>query len=180
MMLPDRARACRLSSAGRLSLLLLVLAAPLARAQDAPPQGEFGRITTTEATTGPYYYFTQRGAPTVRVELWGAVALTGLYEVEAGTDLRTLLTLASGPNFSFTPTLKQRIEVVITRGPDGARETFDPIDVLDVAGNENPVLEDGDTVFVRSQSRTALTYREIITTAAVVIGLILSIQRLTE
>lgn len=174
-----RARARRLFFGCSL-LLLASLLAPTPHAQVLPPEGDFGRITGTESLGTSYYYFTEPGAPTVRVELWGDVGTSGLYDLQAGTDLRTLLTIASGPTFLSSPSIRQRVEVTIVRGAQGERETLDVIDVMDAARNQNPVLENGDTVIVRSITKTAFTYREIISTAVVVIGLILSIQRLTE
>lgn len=170
-----------LARAARCLLLagLALAALPSAAAQEPIP-GDFGRVTGTESTAGPYYFFTERGAPTVRVELWGAVAQPGLYDLRAGTDLRTLLSIAGGPTFEFIPTQRQRIDIVITRGPDGARERLEVLDIEAATLNDNPLLQDGDTVLVRSKSRVAFSYREVITLVASVLGIILAVDRLTQ
>ena len=192
MMLAARTYAPTVRHARRVLLFVAVClacaAAPGASAQDVPaPQpvldsarvdGAYGQIAKTETSVAPYFYFTERGAPTVRVELWGAVATPGLYDIRAGTDLRTLLSLAGGPNLADVGLNKQRLDVIIVRGPDGARVPLEIFDVTEIPYGQNPLLRSGDTVYIRSATKRRFTLRDGITIVASIVGLLLAIDRL--
>ena len=167
---------------------LACAAAPGALAQDVPAPttaqdsarvtGAYGQITKTETSAAPYFYFTERGAPTVRVELWGAVGAPGLYDIRAGTDLRTLLSLAGGPSFADLGLSKQRLDVIIVRGPDDARVPMEIFDATEIPYGQNPLLRNGDTVYLRSSTKRRFTLRDGITLAASIIGILLTVDRL--
>ena len=150
-------------------------------AQEVPVEGSFGRIGSVLTNTQTYTYFTeQRGAPTVRIELWGSVQSPGLYELQAGADLRLLLTLAGGVQFAETPGIKQSHFISIHRGGGGERTAIGPFDALTIPGNQNMLLEDGDTVVVRSETKRLFSYRDALTILATVLGIVIAAERLLQ
>jgi protein involved in polysaccharide export with SLBB domain len=151
-----------------------------ADAQTEPPRGTFGELSNTVANTPNYYYFSERGAPTVRIQVWGPVASPGLYDVEAGTDLRTLITLAGGLVKTNSARERTEISVQIARSGEAARFTLDAFDEVDLLQTGPIQLYDGDTVFIEVTQKQKFTFRDGLTIAASILAILSLYDRLSN
>ena len=151
-----------------------------AAAQSEAPVGTFGAVSNTVANTANYFFFTEPGAPTVRVEVWGALASPGLYDVEAGTDLRTLVTLAGGLSSLNSSTVRSEVNVTLIRSDGGARRAAETLDADELLKREPVLLQDGDAVYVEVIQRNKFTLRDGITLIASVLAIVTLYERLSE
>ena len=137
----------------------------------------------TAASGVAVFRYAAPGQPTMDIRVWGAVRSAGIYQVEYGTSLLDVLTLAGGPALpSETDRIEQNVRVEVLRDPAGTRSvvlaaTLDELTDPDV---RLPELQDGDLVTLTSESRQRFTWRDALSVTSSVASLALLILRIVE
>lgn len=100
------------------------------------------------SATAAYYYVAKPGELTIQVNLWGAVARPGRYEVSNKTDLIQLLSFAGGP-LNNAKLSEIRVTRLSGRDSETTRQSFFvSLDDLDKVNEEEIRLLPGDTIFI--------------------------------
>lgn len=140
-----------------------------------------GRVEQTQSNVDAYYYHVQPGAATVQVHVLGTVQSPGVYEVNEGTDLGTLLALAGGPTLD-TQRGSERRKVTIRlfrRRAEGRDVVYEAVfDQTAAESNAYPPLQDGDLLTVEVLQRSRFSWRDLFTVVNTVALLALSVERL--
>lgn len=159
--------------------LLLILLALAFAPTDLQAQ-TFGRLEQIDTNVGAYFHYVIPGSPSVQVHVIGTVAAPGLYELNAGTDLGHLLSLAGGP--LLAPRLNNRSRDVrlrlISPSTGGNAPVFDrklEEAALDPSGY--PVLQDGDVLYVEVVEKESFGWRDGLTVVSTVGVLALTVLR---
>ena len=158
-----------------LVIVLLPVAVPPAQAQSV------GRVEQTTSDAQAYYRYVQVGAPTVLVQVLGAVQAPGMYELSQGTDLGQLLALSGGPTMG--PRFKSNPRSVTVRlfRPEAGNER--PLFEADLEqaltrSSAYPELQDGDVMTIEVIDRQRIGWRDLIALANTAAIFILAIDRL--
>ncbi len=144
-------------------------------------EGSLGRVEQTESTSNAYFTHVRPGAPTVQVQILGAVPLPGLYELTAGAKLGEALALAGGPTMGTRFRLNPRTVTVRLYRP--AANPTAPFYESELEANilrpgEHPVLEDGDIMTIEVVQRQSIGWRDIIALVNTVGLVALAIERI--
>lgn len=158
-----------------LGTLLMGLQAPVYA------QGSLGRVEQTESTSNAYFTHVRPGAPTVQVQILGAVPLPGLYEFTVGTKLGEALALAGGPLMGVRFRLNPRTVTVRLFRPD--TNPTGPFYEQELEANllqpgEHPVLADGDILTIEVVQRQGIGWRDIVALVNTAGLLALAIERI--
>ncbi len=160
-----------------LRLAALLLLAPLALAPRAasaqatqpgePPMvTRLGQSEQTRSNSTGYYYNHLPGEATIQVQVEGAVAYPGLYEVGVGTDLRRVLALAGGPRLEARDRdSDRRVDIQLLRPSEGAI-FVSTLAAASVRPDLIPALHHDDTILIDVVSKRRFTIQD----AATIIG----------
>ncbi len=138
----------------------------------------FGRVEQTLSTAPNYYSYYQPGFATVQVHVVGAVTTPGLYEVNEGTDLGVLMSLAGGPKMDVRRSAaKRKVELRLFRGGE---DPIFQVDLADASKNPSsyPVLEEGDVFRVDVIDRTRFSWRDALQIATASLSIYFLADRL--
>ncbi len=158
----------------RLAALVLALAplAAAAQAQPTRPTGDepmvtrLGQSEQTRSNSTGYYYNHLPGEATIQIQVEGAVAYPGLYEVGVGTDLRRVLALAGGPRLDARDRdSDRRVDIQLLRPAEGAIYVS-TLAAASVRPDLIPPLHHDDTILIDVISRRRFTVQD----AATIIG----------
>ena len=158
----------------RLAAFLLALAplAAVAQAQPTRPVGDeplvtrLGQSEQTRSNSTGYYYNHLPGEATIQVQVEGAVAYPGLYEVGVGADLRRVLALAGGPRLDVRDRdSDRRVDIQLLRPQEGAIY-ISTLAAASVRPDLIPPLRHDDTILVDVVSKRRFTVQD----AATIIG----------
>jgi hypothetical protein len=147
---------------------------------------EFGRVAEIQSSVGPYYVHVVPGRPSTQVQVWGAVRAPGLYEVDQGTDLGKLLTLAGGPPVGMLQDRRIReVTVRLYRNNAGTRTLVYEADLEAFIERPTlyPQLSDGDLVMVDAVERQTFGWREgiaIVSAVGTITSVFLYVVRLSR
>ena len=162
-----------------LALHLVCFAGAQAQAQQSAV-GSYGRVEQTNSNIGYYHYYTQPGGVTVQVQVLGVVGATGVYELNVGTSLGTLLTLAGGPQISTRERRNRRDILLRLYRPSEGREAplFEATFVSLLADPQaSPPLRDGDVLLVEVVEYKRFNWRDAATLAGTAAALTLALER---
>ena len=144
----------------RLLLLftLVGVAAPGASAQ----VNELERSRYRQAA---YYNYAEPGDLTVTVNVWGAVANPGLYEVPQDTRLSKLFSLAGGPTTGAQRRgSRQELTISLARelSPGEAPTLVFEQDMDDdiIVFDQDPLVQEGDVLTAETYTRERFTWRD--------------------
>lgn len=117
------------------------------------------------------YRYARPGEATVRVNVWGAVRQSGLYEVPLDMDLLGLLSVAGGPNVVEERRRERRIVVLqLSRSTGGSYDLIFEAPLNDVSAERRalPAIQNGDILTVKTVVRDRFGWRDAlaITSAA--------------
>ena len=129
------------------------------------------------------YRYAEPGELTKEIQLWGAVRNPGIYQVERGADLLTLLTLAGGPAVSTEDARTSRkTSVRVIRQPAGARTVVLDASLEELTSEPRPLpaLEDGDLVTLTSEVSQRFTWRDALSITSSAASLAVLILRIVE
>jgi hypothetical protein len=103
--------------------------------------------------------YARPGMPTMTLYIWGAVALPGIWMVEEGQEVTSLLTAVTVPLIGSEEGIVRRETILrIYRGPESSRRTIFERDLNEflAQGGTPPPLEDGDIIYVNTVTRQRL------------------------
>ena len=156
----------------RFAVLLVALAPLAAAAQPTRPPGDTSPVTRlgqseqTRSNSTGYYYNHLPGEATIQVQVEGAVAYPGLYEVGVGTDLRRVLALAGGPRLDARDRdSDRRVDIQLLRPSEGAI-FVSTLAAASVRPDLIPPLHHDDTILIDVISKRRFTVQD----AATIIG----------
>lgn len=144
----------------------------------AVPGTSYAQVQNPETRRVAFYRYVEPGQATMRISVWGNVDAPGRYEVQAGTDLLELLSLAGGPSDRLRRSNETlRTSVVLSRKTDTSLSiVFEaPLSDLTTGLTPYPPLQDEDllridTVISRSFNwRDGLTILGALTTSALLV-----------
>lgn len=123
------------------------------------------------------YRYARPGESTVRVNVWGDVRQSGLYEIPVGTDLLDLLSMAGGPDLPEERRRERRSVVLqLSRSTEGRYELFFEAPLDDVAAQQRllPEIKNGDILTVRTIVKDRFGWRDVlaVTSAAGTIAVV--------
>ena len=164
-------------------LFFVILWASLSSPVLAQATSSIGRVELVNTNVDAYHYYVEPGAPTSRVQVMGTVQEPGLYVVNAGLDLSTLLALAGGPVLRERRRADLRKSVVRLYRP--AQDRSNPIfehELTELRGTftEAPAVQDGDIVTVEVIERSRFGLREALTIVNTVALIALTVERFSS
>ena len=112
------------------------------------------------------YRYVEPGQTTMRVSLWGNVSAPGRYEIQAGTDMLELLSLAGGPSDRLRRSNERHYTTVVLTRQTGASLSvvFEaPLVDLSMGLTPYPPLQDEDLLRVDTVVKRSLNWRDGLT-----------------
>ena len=181
----------RLISMPRVSLTMmrrLLLLCMLIGASAHAASAQISELERSRYRQAAYYNYAEPGDLTVTVNVWGAVANPGLYEVPQETRLSRLFSLAGGPSTGAQQRGSRRdLTVSLSREQpaSGERELIFEQDMEDdiIVFEQDPLIQEGDVLTVETYTQNRFTWRDALpiigaaTSVASTILTIVAIQR---
>lgn len=162
------------------------IVAILAMGMLALPTTSYAQADEPETRRVAFYRYVEPGQATMRISIWGNVDAPGRYEVQAGTDLLELLSLAGGPTDRLQRSNETlRTSVVLSRKTDMSLSIIFEAPLIDLTTGltSYPSLQDEDLLKIDTMVSRSFDWRDGITVLgglATVTLLVLRITRIAE
>lgn len=141
----------------------------------------FERLEETQSNIRSYHYHVQTGRAAINVHVLGTVHSPGAYRVTAGTELGSLLALAGGPPLSPRSRLAHRTVLIKVYSHNSAQRSLvyeATLDEMVTEPDANPVLKDGDVIYVEVVERRGFGFRDALSVAGGLAALALATERI--
>ena len=148
----------------------------------APGVG-YAQVDEPETRRVAFFRYVEPGQATMRVSVWGNVEAPGRYEVQAGTDLLELLSLAGGPSDRLRRSNERyHTSIVLSRKNDTSLSVIfeAPLGELTTGTTAYPGLQDEDLLKVETVINRTFDWRDGITVVGGLGTLTLLILRITR
>ena len=126
-----------------------------------------------------YYRYAEPDDITIQVSVWGAVRNPGVYEIPRDAHLNLLFSAAGGPQIGVRQRADdQTIVVRLVRLTEGGQRRVVYEQTMDdeiVVGTENPALQEGDVLTVRSYVEQGVNWRDVLSIGSSLTTLALTI-----
>lgn len=138
---------------------------------------DFGEVEETNSNVTSYFFFVEPGEAVIEVKVMGTVRQPGLYRVNPGIDLGTLLALSGGPVLDVRDRNRDRETTIRLFRPQGGGEQAlifedDFEGGIATRSASYPVLQDGDVMTVEVVQDRTFEWRDavsILSAAATVV-----------
>ncbi len=163
----------------RYGKLFAILAACLL----AAPGLSYAQVDEPDSRRVAFFRYVEPGQATMRISVWGNVDAPGRYEVQAGTDMLELLSLAGGPSDRLRRSNERLYTtVVLTRKTETSLSVIFEAPLVDLTTGVTayPSLQDEDLLKVDTVINRTFDWRDGITVLGGLATLTLLVLRVTK
>ena len=143
----------------------------------------YAQVDDPESRRVAFFRYVKPGQTTMRVSIWGNVEAPGRYEVQAGTDLLELLSLAGGPSDRLRRSNERHhTSIVLSRKTGTALSVIFEAPLIDLTTGATtyPSLQDEDLLKVDTVINRSFDWRDGITVVGGLATLTLLVLRVTK
>jgi hypothetical protein len=128
---------------------------------------DFGEVEETNSNVSSYFFFVEPGEGVIEVKVMGTVRQPGLYRVNPGIDLGTLLALSGGPVHDVRERNRDRETTIRLFRPRGGGEQAlifeeDFEGGITTRSAQYPQLQDGDVMTVEVVQDRTFEWRDAV------------------